>query len=879
MMRVAVNKTVVAILLFPFLVPVLASDQTGASTQPAETPTAFVERIQGLLGSGNLSAYLQVFEPGIRTAEETRLRALFDELQPSEVSLRTAGVQTDRGGAVRVFVQAFFENAHMEVIESWTLALEKVGSTWSVVRLNLAGNPTRLYKIHVPSERAERAGWVEITHADVRFTFADAAVFYDDVPGLETALVVVGRGKVVFSPADPNEKHQLELLYKKNLIEDDIESLYVRCSPGFFASNVRVGTGAGLPAVSAAERDRASAVFSRSYPRSFTIESSHGESLLSLLPQGDEAVLDFKGRRIGELSYIYYPFSDDKVSIYDYAKERIVCLYSPDPAPDPSAKRMFISFKEKFDVRSYALEISYSPASSYLSAKARIGIVPNVDLLDSLKFRFNPELEILKITDEENRELFYTKDKLRKFLYVYLVSPPAPRAPTSITIVYRGRMRPAPPSTDVVSQAVANQSVRFRKPRYETYFFSHAGFWYPSPAEEDYFEARLTIVIPPEYDCVANGEMVAKDQRKDLDDVVEIEKAGSSVYTFSSRSPVKYLSFIVGKFDQKTERETPVPVAIHISSEILDSRPEIAGQAADILDFYGQAFGPFPYGKLGIVLRLWPVFGGHSPASFIVINEVPWLGDSGFSVPADTPVDLSAWEDYFLAHEIAHQWWGQGVSFESYKDQWLSEGLAQFAAASYLRHKYGESAFAAILKKFARWTEKKSFRGPIIMGSRLSYYDFEAYQAIVYNKAALAVFMLQDLLGRETFEAGLRAFFEKHKFHAARTGEFIAAMQSASGRDLKAFFRGWFFEWDLPEVQATWTETPVVEGVRLDFRVTQVKGRFVFPLWIEWTLPGGETGRTKIVVDEATSEASVTLPRKPAKVRVNPDKAVPGRFT
>jgi aminopeptidase N len=141
----------------------------------------------------------------------------------------------------------------------------------------------------------------------------------------------------------------------------------------------------------------------------------------------------------------------------------------------------------------------------------------------------------------------------------------------------------------------------------------------------------------------------------------------------------------------------------------------------------------------------------------------------------------------------------------------------------------------------------------------------------------MALFMLQDLLGRETFEAGLRAFFEKHKFRAARTGEFITAMEAASGRDLKAFFQGWFSSYELPEVQTTWTETPVPEGVRLDIRVSQIKGRFVFPLWVEWSR-AGVSGRRMFVVDETTEEVSLTLPRRPDKVRFNPDKAVPGKF-
>ena len=876
MMRTAVRKAVFWILLLPFLLPGPASGQAGSSSPTVEAPAVLIERMQKWLRAGDIGSYLEAFSPEIRPAEQARLGVFFDDLKMTGVSLRTAGVQSPPGGPTRVFVQAFFENDFSAAIESWTLSLERSDAAWSVADLDVTGSITRLYKIRIPSEGAVRARRVEVRHADVLFTFTDAAVFFDNLPGIDTALVVIGRGRVGFTPAEANERHQLELLYKKDRIEDDVESLFVRCSSSYFDSNITIETDDRGAPVSAAERDKAGAVFARNYPRSFTIESSIDGERLSFLPQGDEAVLEFKARKVGEMGYIYSPFSSDEISLYDHGKERVVCLYASDGGSEPPLKRMFLSFEEKFDVRSYALDLSLAPASSYLSAKARIEIVPRVDLLDSLKFRFNPDLEILKISDEENRELFYTVDKVRKILYVYFIAPPAARVPTSIDVFYRGRMQPATPTTDVISQSGLNDKIRVR-PRYETSFYTHAGFWYPGPAEEDYFEARLTVSVPPEYQCIANGELTAKVRREDMEDVAAIEKAGNSVFTFVSRAPVKYLSFIVGKFDKKRERPGPVPIATYVSSEIMDSRPAMVDQAADILDFYAQAFGPYPYEKLGIVLRLWPVLGGHSPASFIVINEVPWMGDSGFPMSIDTPVDLSAWDEYFLAHEIAHQWWGQGVSFDSYKDQWLSEGLAQFAAASYLRRKYGQGAFAGIVRKFARWTEKKSFRGPIVMGSRLSYFDFLAYQSIVYDKAALALFMLQDLLGRETFEAGLRAFFETHKYRAARTAEFMQAMETASGRDLKDFFQGWFYSWELPNVRTSWTETAVAEGVRIDVRVTQIKGRFVFPLWVEWSRQG-ESGRTLIVVDETSKTASLTLPKRPDRIRINPDKAVPGKF-
>jgi hypothetical protein len=835
-----------------------------------------IGRIQGFLQQRDFPSYLEMFTPELRVGEQDRLDRFFGDLKMTDVSLRTAGINHSEAGLVRIFLQAFFQNAHTALIESWTLTLELRAEAWTVVRKNVTGTMTTLYKVRIPSERFERARRVEVTHQDIRIAFTNAAVFYDNIPGLETGMVIVGNGTVDFSPSDLNEQHQLELLYKRKQLRDNIDSLFVRSSSSFFASNVIVETDDALPAVSSKERDKAAAIFSRNYSRSFTIESSFDGGLLSFLPQGDEAVLEFKARKTGEMTYVYSPFSNDEVSLFSRSKDMIVSLYSPGRAGDPPLKRFFISFEEKFDIRSYALDLSYTPATSFLSARARIEVVPKVALLDSLKFRFSPALEILKITDAENRELFYTQDKLRSLLYVYFVSPPAENSPAVIEVFYRGRIFPSLPTTDVIGQAGNNQPIRFR-PRYETFFFSHAGDWYPGPAGEDYFQAKLTLIIPPEYSCVANGRLVSKGRWDEMKDVVEIEKTGNAIYTFESLSSIKYMSFIVGRFDWQRERAGPVPLELFVASEVLDRRPGLIDQAADILAFYAKAFGPFPYEKLGIVLRSWPAYGGHSPASFVVLNVVPWQVDTGFAPLVDTPVDLSQWDGYFLAHEIAHQWWGQGISFDSYKDQWLSEGLAQFAAASFLRHKHGENSFAAILKKFARWTEKKSFWGPIIMGSRLSYQNFEAYQSIVYNKAALALFMLQDLLGRETFDAGLRAFFEKFKFQAARTGEFIAAMEAASGRDLKEFFRGWFFSYDLPEVRTTWTETPVPEGVRLDIRVSQVKGRFVFPLWVEWS-HAGESDRRMFVVDETTEEVSLTLPWRPDKIRINPNKAVPGKF-
>ncbi len=873
----AVRNTIVRGLLMGLWLPLLAAAVKPASQAAPPTPEAFFAQIQGLLAKKDIPGYLDLFAPAARDGEKARVTSLFDDFKMDSVTLRFAGKRPAEDGSTRLFGQAYFQNSTMVMIESWQLTAVLSDGRWQVTAKEASGNISTLYKVRIPGGRAERARSVEVEHRDIRLAFTDAAVFYDNLPGLETAFLILGKGTVRFTPSDPIEKHQLELLYRKPYLEDDIDFLFVRCSDGFASRNVRISPGAEGPAVTPAETDRAASLFARVYPRSFTIESSVDKEILSFLPQGDEAVFDFKGKRSGDLTYIYYPFSDEQVNLYDRGKERILSLYSPAEESDQPAKRLYISFAEKFDIDRYELDLSYSPSQNYISGKARISVVPRTQSLASLKFRFNPDLEILKIYDQDRRELFYTRDNLRKYLYVYLIAPSAPAQSFWIEVFYRGRMTPPVPTSDVVGQMVSRDQLVFR-PRYETFFFTQSGLWYPAPAEEDYFRARLKLVIPPEYRAVSNGELVERGSWDEMGDVVEIEKTGSAIYTFQTKVPVKYLSFIVGKFDRPKDAAEPVPIRAFISTEIPESDPRIVDQARDILEFYIKSFGPYPFEKLGIVKRLFPTAGGHSPASFIVLNEVPWRGNSPYPVTADNPVTLSDWDEYLLAHEIAHQWWGQGVSFDTYKDQWLSEGLSQFAAASYLRSKYGERAYASILRKFAQWTEKKSEKGPIAIGSRLSYFDFEAYQAVVYDKAALAMFMLQDMLGAEVFRAGLRAFFEKHKYTAARTEDLVAAMETASGRDLKPFFRGWFRSYELPVVQTSWAEESGPSGPLLKVRVTQLKGPFVFPLWIEWT-SRGRTHSEMAVIDRASQEVVLSVPGPVDKVRINPLRSVPGKFS
>lgn len=834
--------------------------------------------IQASLRKGDIDAYLMYFAPEVRSEEEARIRYFFDQFRTEDVTFYRAKRGGSREENAKIYLQAIFQNSYSVMIETWLLVVQRKGDQLQIREKTITGEAKELFKINIPSERAEKVREIEVEHVDIKLRFKDAVLFYDNVPGLETALLIIGDGHLRFNPSDPKERHQLEMLYDRSFLEDSLRYAYLRFSNFFFEEKITIHRREDEKRfqISPAEWGRARSIFKEHYPRSFTIRNSLTGELLSFLPQGEETVFEFEGKKIGKFSYIHSPFAEEEVNLYQWKGDKIISLYSP-PVTEET-RRLFFSFGQMFDVVRYHIEIAFDPKEYYLSGKARIEINPLVKSLDGVKLKFNPALEILRISDEEKRELFYTQDRLRKIVYVYFFQTPPKGCSSVVEIFYRGKLVPPKQTADVLAEPQFTDTVIYTPPKFESYLYSQSAYWYPSPPDEDYFQARLKIIVPPGYTCIANGHLISTSRLNSLEKVEEIEKMGSSVYVYETEYPLKYISFLVGKFEKVQEDASPFLLEFFKSSTNLRfPQKRVLEEAKDIIRFYEDRFGPYPFEKLTIVQRVWPTSGGHSPASFIILNELPQLPGKRRLLNPKSPVDFSRWKGYFLAHEIAHQWWGQGVTWKTYHDQWLSEGLAQFSSLLYLREKFGKKILHSIIKKLSRWTEKKSEWGAITMGSRLSYLDYEAFQSIVYNKASLALFMLKDLLGEAVFFEGLRGFFADYKYGAASTHDFIKAFRRVSGMDLDLFFKGWFDSHALPEVKVSHTLQKKEEGFLLRFHVVQKRGFFVFPLSVEWNLSGRKVTET-LIVDKREKSFDFELEAKPQKIKINSMKAVPGKF-
>lgn len=848
-----------------------------AQDKPSEDLNLFISKIKDVLEAKDIHSYLELFSPEIRTLEKAKISSIFANFKMDTVSVYPVSISGEKKGAPEVYLRMFFENPYSAILELWQFSLIKGKNSWQVTNNEHLGESKRLFKLEIPSEKIERVKSFEFKHKDISIRFKDAVLFYDNIPGLETALIVTGKGEMTFSPSHPREQHQLELIYKNRILNDKLDYVYLRFSNSVFKKNARIikKTDEVLP-VTESDRKKAYSLFTKHYSRSFTVKNSLDNQLLSLLPKGDEAVIEFEGARLGDISYIYSPFSDDEINFYQWKEGRIISLYSP--PLDKKQKRFFISFGQKFDVKNYEIDIDYKPEEMFFAGKAKIKIETKVGLLDGIKLMLNPEFEILRINDENNRELYYTRDDLRKIIYIYFLERPSRGQVSYMEVYYRGKL----PCSVVKPEGKETDNIQKMKAAYnrlyDTYLYTRSDYWYPLTSDEDYFTARFKITVPPDYQAVSNGELVEKYHLQGLKDVEDVGKMGNSVFVFESKKPVKYLSFLVGKLTKIEEGTFSVPLRYSKASNSYPDKWDVFEGAGGILKFYVKIFGAFPYEKLWIIKRPWDTRGGSSLASFIVLNELLSLvSNPGLRQRTDNPVDLSRWKEYFLAHEIAHQWWGHGLDWNSYRDIWLSEGISQFAAILFLKEKYGDKVYNRILEKISGGVKKKSKWGGITMGSRISHFNYEAYQAIVYNKAALVLNMLKDLLGDELFFAGIKRFFSRHKYRTATTDAFMNVFHDISGKDLGLFFEKWFNSYKLPEVRASHSIITEEDGSILKFKFVQTKEQFVFPLWLEWRENGKKICK-KIIINDRVVNCEFRVISKPGKIKINPDKAVPGTF-
>jgi aminopeptidase N len=374
----------------------------------------------------------------------------------------------------------------------------------------------------------------------------------------------------------------------------------------------------------------------------------------------------------------------------------------------------------------------------------------------------------------------------------------------------------------------------------------------------------FTVTAPEENVVVANGEEVGK-----TEDVAR--KTQTWTYSESVPIPPYCMIIAVGDFAQLgPPTMAGPPLSYYVPQPDKNFAMQGFAPALPSLKFFSQTVGPYPYEKLALIVGATR-FGGMENSSAIVFGST--LLDPRSSESVSRVFNIREGLVDTVAHEIAHQWFGDSVTESTWSDLWLSEGFATYFAGLFIQRHEGEEVFQKFMKSAADKAldyEKKTH-------TPIHDSDTEDLSKLLnannYQKGAWVLHMLRSELGDERFFRGIRIYYEAHKNATADSNDLRAAFEKASGRDLRDFFASWVYGVGHPRYELAWTWNNKTKKVRLVLRQLQKEPAFPNTLPIDIVVSSGKR-RFLIKAAGRQTDREFDLGEDPVSVSLDPDNTV-----
>jgi hypothetical protein len=392
------------------------------------------------------------------------------------------------------------------------------------------------------------------------------------------------------------------------------------------------------------------------------------------------------------------------------------------------------------------------------------------------------------------------------------------------------------------------------------------GKWYPnrgfSKAKFDlefHYPAGWTLIATGKKEIGASGE-------RNIPHDASSSANRAQVSRWVSERPIPVAGFNLGKYTHVTRQAGAAAVDVYAASSMEHSFPQVgesealppppgfplhrvgpnlmppippspAGNAqalgndtARAVDFFAARFGPYPYNGLAVTQMPGSVSQGWP--GLIFLSSFSFLSPAEKSALHMSPVERAI-SDGVIAHETAHQWWGDLITWDGYRDQWIMEGLASYSSLLLLESE-NPSRFREIMQKYKDDLLQKNKdgvpckdAGPVTLGVRLNSSKFPGgYETIAYERGTWLFHMLRTIMGDaeqkshapsrggvkspdEPFFRALRALRERYQTKPVTTSELIRIFEEQlppSGwregrKSLDWFYEGWVDGTAIPGLQ------------------------------------------------------------------------------
>jgi hypothetical protein len=441
------------------------------------------------------------------------------------------------------------------------------------------------------------------------------------------------------------------------------------------------------------------------------------------------------------------------------------------------------------------------------------------------------------------------------------------------------------------------------------FFVGSRGTWYP----HQFFELskyEMTFRYPKALNLVGTGSIVEDKEDGDVRvtrcvaDVpirfagfnlgeyrtVTLKKSGYTIRVCGNRSvePALARKRSLEIVPQLGRHPRPSGEALELSQEITPTTPdnsarlnELSSQIEGAVEFMAGEFGPIPLKT--ITVSPIPGFFGQGFPGLVYLSTYAYLNPKDHTVTTKDPAVQTFFFDLLPAHELAHQWWGNLVTSESYQDDWLMESLANYSALMYLEKRKGTKAMEQVLDQYRSHLLAKrpdgttvESSGPVTWGGRLlAAYGDDVWRVIIYEKGSWIIHMLRRYMGDDRFARLLAELPKRYSGSVVTTEGFrhtAAEFLPSKGTDpyLENFFESWVYGTGIPALKLDYSVRGKAPTLRVNGTVRQSGVDEEFSPDIPIEVQSGK-GAAEVVkwVRTGDSPAGFTLAVKQPGVKLN----------
>ena len=384
-------------------------------------------------------------------------------------------------------------------------------------------------------------------------------------------------------------------------------------------------------------------------------------------------------------------------------------------------------------------------------------------------------------------------------------------------------------------------------------------YWYPAYDEpDDKLTSEIIATVPDSLIAISNGDLIS---------VTQNSSAKTKTFDWKmDQIHSNYLTtLIVGDFVTIKEKLRGTTLEYNLPKQWKDKYNYFYGRTPQMLQFYSNYICPYPYSRYAQTTVQDFLYGGMENITATTLNK-RLLHDEK-AVP-----NYSA--DGLIAHEFAHQWFGDLLTCKTWQHTWLNEGFATYFTDLWTENEYGKDEF-----RYLRYNENMSYFEEVqaeplknIKRDSTGIIPVEMNGGKAYDRGAAVLNNLRYYLGDEAFQKGIQHYVSEYKDSAVVTEDFRKAMQEATGKNLKQFFNQWIYGAGFPvyDVSYKWDENTK----KLALIVKQVQeqlpavGLFTAPVLVE-IVAGRQDIQKELMISQKEESFTFDCNEKPQMVRFN----------